>query len=103
MLDFDAGDEEDEELMKFLQVRGGEEEERERERRQLFKSMVCSTAHTHLIWYQSHICMAVVLLLTASLMSHSFYMQHAVIEVTVLEVCAWYICTCTMRLLIIML
>lgn len=32
MLDFDAGDEEDEELMKFLQVRGGEEEERERER-----------------------------------------------------------------------
>lgn len=31
MLDFDAGDEEDEELMKFLQVTGGEEEERERE------------------------------------------------------------------------
>ena len=87
MLDFDAGDEEDEELMKFLQVTGGEEE-RERERGQLFKSMVCSTAHTHLIWYQSHICMTVVLLLTASLMSHSIYMQHAVIEATVLEVCA---------------
>lgn len=33
-------------------------------------------------------CMAVVLLLTASSMSHSFYMQHAVIEATVLEVCA---------------
>ena len=86
MLDFDAGDEEDEELMKFLQVTGGEEEERERERGIQEHGMQHCPHSSNLV--SKPYCMAVVLLLTASSMSHSFYMQHAVIEATVLEVCA---------------